>query len=32
LRSEHREGPPEIVPAQLSADSWQREPQEIAGD
>ena len=32
LRTEHREVPPEREQVQLAADSWQREPQEIAGD
>ena len=32
LRTEHREVSPELEQAQLAADSWQREPQEIAGD
>jgi hypothetical protein len=32
LRTEPREVPPELEQAQLAPDSWQREPQEIAGD
>jgi hypothetical protein len=32
LRNEHCEVPPELVQAQLAANSWQRESQEIAGD
>ena len=32
LRTEPREVPPELEQGQLAPDSWQREPQEIAGD
>jgi len=32
LRNEHREVPPVLAQAQLAANSWQGEPQEIAGD
>jgi predicted CoA-substrate-specific enzyme activase len=32
LRTEHHEAPSEPGQDQLAADSWQREPQEIAGD
>jgi hypothetical protein len=32
LRNEHREVRPELAQAQLAADSWQPEAQEIAGD
>jgi predicted CoA-substrate-specific enzyme activase len=32
LRNEHREVAPELAQAQLAANHWQQEPQEIAGD
>jgi hypothetical protein len=32
LRNEHREVAPELAQAQLAANNWQQEPQEIAGD